>query len=290
MSDQYYEMFHRGAVGNQDKEEGEEDASSSSDDSSSSSDSGNEEKETEDGGEGEDGEEGEEGEKKTPAEKKAAKVAAKAEAKKAAKSAAKAAVKAAAQDVDCPSINTASKLNKETRWLETLANIEIANRILYKSRGVSGGRVHALDIDYQNIRCDLQTVPPQSGTAQAIRSALNGTACHPLLEGAEGADEADKESGCGVPLDLMHLYRADRAGSGERFQPFTHLPNRRLLWCGVPRASLGGILSRGFRVPPPDAPLSGYPFGKGKKEGREGGRTRGKEGREEEDGHKCTNW
>lgn len=53
----------------------------------------------------------------------------------------------------------------------------------------------------------------------------------------------------------------------ERFQnsPYATLPNsnRRLLWHGSRSTNFGGILSQGLRIAPPEAPVSGYMFGKG---------------------------
>jgi len=38
---------------------------------------------------------------------------------------------------------------------------------------------------------------------------------------------------------------------------------RRLLWHGSRATNFGGILSQGLRIAPPEAPVSGYMFGKG---------------------------
>lgn len=39
--------------------------------------------------------------------------------------------------------------------------------------------------------------------------------------------------------------------------------NRRLLWHGSRSTNYGGILSQGLRIAPPEAPVTGYMFGKG---------------------------
>lgn len=39
--------------------------------------------------------------------------------------------------------------------------------------------------------------------------------------------------------------------------------NRKLLWHGSRTTNYGGILSQGLRIAPPEAPVSGYAFGKG---------------------------
>ena len=53
------------------------------------------------------------------------------------------------------------------------------------------------------------------------------------------------------------------AGEAERFKPFNKLHNKRLLWHGSRLTNWCGILSQGLRIAPPEAPVTGYMFGKG---------------------------
>lgn len=70
------------------------------------------------------------------------------------------------------------------------------------------------------------------------------------------------DAGQNVPAHdtVTAVYRLARRGEAARFTP---LPNRRLLWHGSRRSNLIGILSQGLRVAPPEAPVSGYMFGRG---------------------------
>lgn len=54
-----------------------------------------------------------------------------------------------------------------------------------------------------------------------------------------------------------------RDGEHKRYKPFKKLPNRKLLWHGSRLANFAGILSQGLRIAPPEAPVTGYMFGKG---------------------------
>ena len=45
--------------------------------------------------------------------------------------------------------------------------------------------------------------------------------------------------------------------------PYAEIKDRRLLWHGSRSTNFGGILSQGLRIAPPEAPVSGYAFGKG---------------------------
>merc|ERR1712226_283817 len=54
----------------------------------------------------------------------------------------------------------------------------------------------------------------------------------------------------------------EREGEAERFNP-ENLGNRQLLWHGSRLTNWCGILSQGLRIAPPEAPCTGYMFGKG---------------------------
>lgn len=63
------------------------------------------------------------------------------------------------------------------------------------------------------------------------------------------------------------IFRLERRGENTRFlqSPYAKIKNsnRRLLWHGSRTTNFGGILSQGLRIAPPEAPVSGYMFGKG---------------------------
>lgn len=66
---------------------------------------------------------------------------------------------------------------------------------------------------------------------------------------------------------MQDIFRIERDGEEERFQQSQYAniknSNRRLLWHGSRSTNYGGILSQGLRIAPPEAPVSGYMFGKG---------------------------
>jgi len=55
----------------------------------------------------------------------------------------------------------------------------------------------------------------------------------------------------------------ERPGEAERFKPYTALGNQQLLWHGSRLTNWVGIISQGLRIAPPEAPSTGYMFGKG---------------------------
>lgn len=65
---------------------------------------------------------------------------------------------------------------------------------------------------------------------------------------------------------MINIFRIERQGETGRFnESYGNLKNsnRRLLWHGSRSTNYGGILSQGLRIAPPEAPVSGYMFGKG---------------------------
>ncbi|KAI0009495.1 PARP-domain-containing protein [Xylariaceae sp. FL0662B] len=63
---------------------------------------------------------------------------------------------------------------------------------------------------------------------------------------------------------VSQIFRIERQGETERLDAVHGPPrDRRLLWHGSRCTNFGGILSQGLRIAPPEAPVSGYMFGKG---------------------------
>ncbi len=63
------------------------------------------------------------------------------------------------------------------------------------------------------------------------------------------------------------MFRIERNGEKDRFAKSQYAKlkqsDRRLLWHGSRCTNFGGILSQGLRIAPPEAPATGYMFGKG---------------------------
>ncbi|TKY52511.1 Poly of ADP-ribose polymerase 2 [Spatholobus suberectus] len=64
-------------------------------------------------------------------------------------------------------------------------------------------------------------------------------------------------------VEIVQIFRTSRQGEAERFRKFASTKNRMLLWHGSQLTNWTGILSQGLRVAPPEAPITGYMFGKG---------------------------
>lgn len=62
-------------------------------------------------------------------------------------------------------------------------------------------------------------------------------------------------------LEILDAFEVKRQGEDERYKSSIH--NKMLLWHGSRLTNFVGILSQGLRIAPPEAPVTGYMFGKG---------------------------
>lgn len=72
----------------------------------------------------------------------------------------------------------------------------------------------------------------------------------------------------GIKYKIHDIFRIERKGENDRFNKSDFAAmgvksDRRLLWHGSRISNFGGILSQGLRIAPPEAPATGYMFGKG---------------------------
>ena len=61
-------------------------------------------------------------------------------------------------------------------------------------------------------------------------------------------------------LEVEDILEIKREGEAQRFEP--SIGNRHLLWHGSRLSNFMGIISQGLRIAPPEAPVTGYMFGK----------------------------
>ncbi|RWR99425.1 poly [ADP-ribose] polymerase 1-like protein, partial [Dinothrombium tinctorium] len=64
-------------------------------------------------------------------------------------------------------------------------------------------------------------------------------------------------------LNIINIFIVKRSNEEERYKKYKNLHNRTLLWHGSRVTNYAGILSQGLRIAPPEAPSTGYMFGKG---------------------------
>uniref|UniRef100_A0A0M3K9K2 Poly [ADP-ribose] polymerase n=1 Tax=Anisakis simplex TaxID=6269 RepID=A0A0M3K9K2_ANISI len=143
-----------------------------------------------------------------------------------------------------PLIKTSEQLKAEISLLEALSEIEVAIKQLNK--GDSQVAVNPLDSHYANMKRDIEVIQADDNRYKMVNDYLMNT-------------HASTHSQ--YKMKLRHLFALSRAGESEQFM--SNLGNRMLLWHGSRLTNWYGILSQGLRIAPPEAPSTGYMFGKG---------------------------
>lgn len=143
------------------------------------------------------------------------------------------------------------QLKREIGLLESLSDMKIAEDIMKEARSGPRSSMHPLDRQYAGLNMsEMTALNPNSTEYMELANYLNET---------RGATHRLK-------YQIDDIFRIRREGEFERFEKSQYgkmSADRRLLWHGSRSTNFGGILSQGLRIAPPEAPASGYMFGKG---------------------------
>ncbi|KAI0020253.1 PARP-domain-containing protein [Xylariomycetidae sp. FL0641] len=153
-----------------------------------------------------------------------------------------------------PMIDNDDRLRREVAMLDTLTDMEVASTIMRnpgRDRARDAASLHKLDAHFANLGlAELAPLAPASREYRELQRYLLDS----------------NAAGHGRRYRLQDIFRVERDGEGERFARSTRTlkdSKRLLLWHGSRTTNYGGILSQGLRIAPPEAPASGYAFGKG---------------------------
>jgi len=138
-------------------------------------------------------------------------------------------------------ISDKDELMKKMKLMEALIDIEIATTLL-KEGGEEGES--KVDTNYKKLKTDLIPLKEDDPDFKMCQSYMT--------------NQRGK-----FKLKLVDAFKVGRQGEDDRFQKSVALGNRQLLWHGSRVSNYVGILSQGLRIAPPEAPKSGYRFGKG---------------------------
>ncbi|CAI8603764.1 unnamed protein product [Vicia faba] len=142
-------------------------------------------------------------------------------------------------------IDTPQKLKRKLEMVEALAEIEVATKLLKDDAEMEGDPLYA---HYQRLNCEL--VPVDFGTEEFS-----------MIENYMKNTHAETHSN--YTAEIVQIFRTSKEGEVDRFRKFSNTKNRMLLWHGSRLTNWTGILSQGLRIAPPEAPVTGYMFGKG---------------------------
>lgn len=146
-----------------------------------------------------------------------------------------------------PVIYEHERLKKEVELLQSLTDLKDSDSILKSAK--ARGAVHPLDVRYNGLGMrEMSAVDKHTAEFQNISDYLINT---------KGFTHSHS-------YEVIEIFRIERNGESERFEQFAKTSDsRRLLWHGSRATNFGGILSQGLRIAPPEAPVSGWMFGKG---------------------------
>eukprot|EP00842_Homolaphlyctis_polyrhiza_P005500 jgi/Hompol1/5951/HPOL_001834-RA len=145
-------------------------------------------------------------------------------------------------------IATPQQLKQKIEMVEALADIQIATNIL-KATGTVLDENPA-DVNYRSLKCDIEPVDHDSETFKMVTEYTARTHGHTHNY---------------YDLEVLDVFDMARHGEEDRFKDFKahEIENHMLLWHGSRLTNFVGIISQGLRIAPPEAPVSGYMFGKG---------------------------
>ncbi|KAK7336847.1 hypothetical protein VNO77_17397 [Canavalia gladiata] len=133
----------------------------------------------------------------------------------------------------------------KVKMLEALQDIEIASRLV----GFDANSDDSIDDNYKKLHCDISPLPHDSEDFCLIEKFLHNTHAPTHTDWS---------------LELEDVFSLEKEGEFDKFAPYRDkLGNRMLLWHGSRLTNFVGILSQGLRIAPPEAPATGYMFGKG---------------------------
>lgn len=147
-----------------------------------------------------------------------------------------------------PVIANEGMLRRELDLLESLSEMKEAQNIL---KGRKDSRDNPSDAQYEAL--GMEEMTPLDHSSSEFKQLAEY-----LLE--------TKGSTHYVKYQIEDIFRIERKGENDRFENSKYKDiksDRRLLWHGSRTTNYGGILSQGLRIAPPEAPVSGYMFGKG---------------------------
>lgn len=145
---------------------------------------------------------------------------------------------------NAPLLDNVELIKTKTAMLDNLLEIEIA----YSLMKTDSDESNVMSAHYLKLKANIAPLPRNSPEFEMIQEYVRNT--HAATHSS-------------YTLEIEEVFKVVREGEDKRFKPFKKLHNRRLLWHGSRTTNFAGIISQGLRIAPPEAPVTGYMFGKG---------------------------
>merc|ERR1711994_776904 len=145
-----------------------------------------------------------------------------------------------------PLLDNPDLVKTKIEMLDSLLEIEVAYSLL--SGGEKEKDVDPIDSHYKKLKTEIEVLEKSTEEFKVIEEYVKNTHASTHTQ---------------YSLEIAEVFKVARKGEAKRFKPFRALPNRMLLWHGSRVTNFADILSQGLRIAPPEAPVTGYMFGKG---------------------------
>eukprot|EP01132_Coremiostelium_polycephalum_P000953 gene953-1208_t len=144
-----------------------------------------------------------------------------------------------------PLIDSFEMMKQKMDLVEALIDIDIANSLKKEAESAEG---NLIENNYKSLKVQFQPLDK------------SGDLYNMLVDYVKNSHDS-KQFRFG--LNVEDIFAVDREGETSRFEPWKDNENRQLLWHGSRLTNWVGIISQGLRIAPPEAPKTGYRFGKG---------------------------
>jgi len=145
-------------------------------------------------------------------------------------------------------ISSKQQIKDKADMLESLLEMEVASRLMKEQQSQHSKKDHPLERCYGRLRADIRPLQADSPEFGLVQRYVNNT---------------HGQTHSSYRLDVVGVYAVSRHEEEKRYEAWRDNSNRQLLWHGSRLSNYVGILSQGLRIAPPEAPVTGYMFGKG---------------------------
>ncbi|ETI37201.1 hypothetical protein F441_16612 [Phytophthora nicotianae CJ01A1] len=151
-----------------------------------------------------------------------------------------------------PPIDSLDEVKLKIDLLEVLANIEISQKLQAEkkknAKKNAGAKLNSLDAQFNMLNVKMEPLPDSTEEFKVIERYVETTHAPTHVQ---------------YKLRIKSVLKINRPDEEMFTDVFKSVNNHKLLWHGSRLSNVVGILSKGLRVAPPEAPNNGYMFGKG---------------------------
>ena len=143
-----------------------------------------------------------------------------------------------------PPLNSHAKIKVQFDNLDNLTNMEFASKMLLGALYKQNEK-NPVDYVYEALNLNIVPLDKDGSEFEVINNYIKNTRTDDNIH------------------EVANIFKIQRKGEAEMMQTFKDVPNHFLMYHGSQLFNFLGIISQGLRIAPPEAPPTGYMFGKG---------------------------